>query len=231
VGLTWATYDTNVIEVVEDWYILAFSATWLDSDETIVRSLPDYPLFKTDHKNDRLLVEELWGWLDQATHVVAHNGDSFDIKKSNSRFLIHGLAPPSPYKSVDTLKIARKHFKFTSNKLDALGQALGCGRKLKHSGKQLWIDCMAGDEAAFAQMAEYCKQDSDLLKAVYLKLRPWATTHPNLTFMTRQHDACPSCQSPNTTHRGWNYSRTGKRRRIQCQDCGAWSATGNLVKA
>jgi DNA polymerase elongation subunit (family B) len=223
-------WEQNVIEVVQDWYMLSFSAKELGSKKTTVRTLADYPGFKRDHKNDKALVQDLWRVLDEADVVIAHNGNAFDLKKAAARFIYHGLKPPSPSKKIDTLKIARSIAKFSSNKLDDLGRDLGVGRKLKHPGKKLWIDCVNGVESAFRLMGRYNRQDVELLERVFLKLRPYATNLPNLTFYTRQHDACPSCQSPNTTHRGWNYSRTGKRRRIQCQDCGAWSATGNLVR-
>jgi len=74
------------------------------------RILPDYKLFKSEPQNDKYLIKELWDVFDQADIIIAHHGDGFDIKKSNARFVFHNLQPPSPYKSIDTLKIARKYF-------------------------------------------------------------------------------------------------------------------------
>ena len=44
------------------------------------------------------------------------------------------MPPPSPYKTIDTLKIARKYFGFNSSKLDDLGRVLGAGEKVRHGG-------------------------------------------------------------------------------------------------
>jgi hypothetical protein len=226
----WGWYEQNVIDVKKDWYVLSFAFKWLGEKKTKVYALPDYPGYERDRENDKALLQDLWTVFDQADVLIGHNSIGFDQKKAAARFVAHGMDPPSPYQSCDTLKIARKHFAFSSNKLTDLGRYLGVGRKTPHTGAKLWFDCMRGDPKAWALMRKYNIRDVELLEEIYLKLRPWATTHPNLTFMTRQLSACGTCQSPNTQHRGWNYSRTGKRRRIQCQDCGAWSATGNLVR-
>jgi hypothetical protein len=220
-GWVWEKYETTVLDFKKDWYILSFAWKWLGDRKVQVRALPDYPQYNTDPENDAALVAELWKLLDECDVAVAHNV-RFDTRKSNSRFLIHGMAPPSPYKTVDTLAIARQQFGFTSNRLDDLGQALGVGRKAKHQGKHTWLGCMRGDRKAWATMAKYNAVDVDLLEAVFLKLRPWAKNHA-LEVYTRGQ-ACPSCQSPKLTHRGFNLTKTGRRQRFQCQGCGAWSS-------
>jgi DNA polymerase III epsilon subunit-like protein len=65
--------------------------------------------------------------MDEADLICAHNGDAFDIKKINSRLIVNGFKPPSPFKTIDTLKIARRVFKFDSNKLDNIGRYLSRG--------------------------------------------------------------------------------------------------------
>jgi len=47
------------------------------------------------------------------------------------------------------------------------------GAKVKHSGFELWIKCMAGDAKAWKEMKEYQIQDVNLLIDLYEKLRPW----------------------------------------------------------
>lgn len=214
--------ENNIIETDQDWFILSFAYKWLDSKKITVCALPDFPCYKSDRTNDRALVKELWKVFDQADVLVTHNGDRFDLRKSNARFIAHGFDPPSPFKSSDTIKIARKHFKFDSNRLDDLGRYLGVGRKLPHTGKHLWLDVMAGDEKSWGIMRRYNARDVELLERVYLKLRPWSTSHPRLTDFTKL-EACPTCQSPKIQSRGFAYTRTGKRTRFQCTNCGAWS--------
>ncbi len=113
-GYVWGIWEQNVISVKEEWFILSFATKVLGVGKPVIYALPDYKHYKRNHYDDEALVKELWKILDEADVVIAHNGDRFDIKKSNARFIYHGLKPPSPYKTIDTLKIARKHFNFNS---------------------------------------------------------------------------------------------------------------------
>lgn len=76
--------------------------------------------------------------------MIAHNGKKFDIPKINTRFIINGLNPPSPYKQIDTLEVARKQFGFSSNSLDALATFFGFDNKDPHDFI-LWKSCLNGD--------------------------------------------------------------------------------------
>ncbi len=229
-GYVWGKWEQNVIEYKSNWYFLSFAHKELGSKTIKCHTLPDYSPWKKDREDDKALVEAMWHVLDQSDIVIAHNGDRFDLRKANARFVAHGMKPPSPYKSIDTLKIARRFFQFDSNRLDDLGQYLGVGRKLPHTGKHLWFGCMAGDPKAWATMKKYNIQDVSLLERIYLKLRPWATTHPNINHLSRCADACPTCQSKNIQYRGFSFTRTGQRQRLQCRDCGKWATTGGLIK-
>lgn len=223
----WGHYEQNVLDVRVPWYILCFAWKWLDDKEVTTHALPDYSPYKRDKENDRALCKELWNVFDEADIVIGHNGDRFDIRKANARFIAHGMHPPSPFKSIDTLKLARKHFKFDSNRLNDLGKYLGVGRKLPHTGFHLWQGCMSGDRAAWKTMRQYNARDVELLERVYLKIRPWASGHPNLNAYNGGKD-CPTCQSPRTQRRGVHVSKTRRYQRWKCQDCGAWSL-GDLI--
>lgn len=218
-GYTWAKYEQNVLDVQREWYVLSFSAKWKDGG-TITKALPDYKLYKKEPHNDRELIKDLWELFNEADIIIGHNSNKFDNKKSNARFIAHGLTPPEPYKTVDTLKVARQHFSFTSNRLDDLGKALGVGRKVKTGGFDLWLRCLAGDMKAWALMKKYNKQDVVLLEKVYLKLRPWATNHPNLSLF-EERPICPKCGSKKIHFRGYAMTSTSKYRRFQCE-CGGW---------
>jgi len=222
VGYTWGLWEQNVIDTKEEWYMLTFSYKWLGEKTTHVRSLPDYELYKKDKKDDLQLTAELWKLFDEADVIIAHNGDAFDIKKANMRFVKHGMRPPSPYKTVDTKKVAKKYFKFDSNKLDNLGEVLGLGRKIDTGGFELWLGCMAGDMKCWKKMCDYNKQDVILLEKVYLALRPWMNNHPNLALLDNKKYSCPNCGSDHVTHRGYGLNSTSKYERLQCQDCSAW---------
>lgn len=216
----WGIWEQNAIEVKEEWYILCFAYQWLGEKTVHVRALPDFPGYKKNMQDDYKLVQELWKLFDQADILIAHNGDAFDIKKANARFLIHGMEPPHVYQSIDTLKIARRHFKLDSNKLDDLGQYLNLGRKLPHTGKHLWFGCMNGDPKSWKLMKEYNKQDVVLLEKVYRKLRGWDTTKKtNLNYLY-QSNSCPKCQSKEHISKGYDYQASGAYQAYKCLNCG-----------
>ena len=75
--------------------------------------------------------------IDQADVIITYNGARFDLPILNKEFLLHEMPPPAPYKQVDLLKVARNRFRFVSNKLDFVSQALGVGKKTAHAGFQL----------------------------------------------------------------------------------------------
>jgi hypothetical protein len=229
-GYTWGIWEQNVIEVIQPWFFLSFAYKWQGSKAIRCISLPDFPGYQNAKINDLHLVKELWRVMDEADVVIAHNGDRFDIRKANARFAKYRLGPPSPYKTVDTLKMARRHFQFDSNKLDELGHYLGVGRKLPHTGKHLWFGCMAGDPKSWAIMRRYNCQDVALLERIYLHLRAWSASHPKMNHISRQSHCCPTCLSPNVQYRGHLFTRTGKRQRMHCMDCGTWSANGPLIR-
>ncbi len=229
-GYTWEMFDTNVVAVKRPTYMMAWAAKWQGSTRVIARTLPDYSGYKKATKSDAALVKELHGLLDAADVVIAHNAD-FDIKKANARFLANGIYPPSPFKAFCTLKLARRAFKFDSNRLDALGGYLGVGRKIKHTGINLWTSCMDDDDPkSWAVMKRYNRQDVVLLERVFEKLRGYATNFPDSNMWTASN-CCPVCQSGHIQHRGWNVSKTGRKQRFQCRDCGNWFALGKTIKA
>lgn len=225
VAYTWGKYDQNVPEFIQESYMLCYSYRWLGDKSTKVAALPDFDLYKKQPTNDKALVQSLWELFNKADVIIAHNGDAFDIKYSNGRFLTHGLPPPTTYRTIDTLKIARNRFKLNSNKLDDLGQALNLGRKLETGGFGLWVGCMNGDEKSWKLMKKYNKQDVDLLLDVYLTLRPWAKNHPNLNIMFDTDRQCPVCHSHKVQKAGFEFLNGNRRQRWKCQSCGANSYT------
>ena len=222
-GYVWAKWEQDVIDFEKGWYVLSFAYKWLGEKTIITHALPDYKTWKRDKEDDYELVQELWRLFDEANIIVAHNGDAFDIKKSNQRFIVHRLGPPSPYKSYDTLKAARRIASNNSNKLDDLGAVYNLGRKLPHTGKHLWFGCMKGDNAAWKTMRAYNAQDVALLEKLYLLLKPWDKSHPNINIFSRVLKACPSCGQQKLNKRGFEYNKGGEMQRYQCLNCFKWS--------
>lgn len=226
-GLWQKIYSMEMIS--HEWYILCWCAKWLGEKEMMKSALPDHDLYAKEPTNDVEVMKPLWHLLDQADIVVAHNAVQFDIKKVNTRFLKHGMKPPSPFKVVDTLKIARRHFAFASNKLDNLGKLLDVGRKKDTGGFQLWVDCLAGKKTAWKKMTTYCAQDVRLLEKVYHALLPYAAGTPNLSVYMDER-VCPKCGSDHIVKRGHSYTNVSKYQRWVCKDCGSWSRERTRIK-
>jgi len=230
-GYCWGKYQQDIIQFNKEWFILCFSAKWLDTRGMITQCLPDYDLYKKDTENDKELIKDLWKLLDAADVVIAHNGDKFDLKKINSRFVFHGLLPPSPYKSIDTLKMAKRYFGFTSNRLGDLVKTLSIdGGKLDTGGFTLWLKCLSGDLVAWKKMTQYNKRDVELLEQVYLKLKPWDKLHPNMGVHSEER-VCSRCGSSRLQSRGLYTSKTLIYNRFWCADCGGWSRSYNRAKS
>lgn len=218
ISYTWGKYDQNVIEFKQQTCIATFAAKWRGG-KVFSKALRDYPGYKPNSYNDTALVKDLWKIMDEADIIVAHNGDDFDFRVSRGRFIVHKLAPPSPFKTVDTKKVSRKVAKFNSNRMDDIGELLGLGRKIK-TDFSLWRGCIEGDKKSWDQMIEYNERDVELLEDVYERLLPYIDNHPNLTLY--KNGSCPKCGSKNIQYRGYAICSTRKYQRFQCKDCGGW---------
>ena len=228
----WNQWKTNVIATERDWSILCFAWRWLGTDQTGFCSVFQDPTFQPDNFTDLQVCQQLHRLFSEADCVVAHNGDKFDQRKSNARFLYWGLTPPSPYQQVDTKKEAQRYFANYSNALNELGRLLGIGQKQAHEGFALWRACMAGDPAAWARMEDYNVQDLELLEGLYLRLLPWIGSPgkggggPNRGLWPQPDDedwTCPKCGSHR--RRGVAPYRTRFSTYLSscCADCGGWS--------
>jgi hypothetical protein len=218
--------EGNIVADEQDWFMLSFAWQWADEKKVHCKALCDYPGYAKNKTDDTPLIKDLWKLFDEADILIAHNGDRFDRRKSNSRFLGCNLPPPSPYKTVDTLKVARRQFMQGSNSLQSLGEFLGLGGKLPTTGWHTWRGCIDGDPKAWASLKRYNRRDVSLLKGVYEKLLPWVP--PSMQPHTDK-SACPACASFNIQCRGVNVSRARRVQRLHCQDCGTWFS-GETVK-
>lgn len=212
----WGLWQQNVglPQIIDSGYVLCWSAKWLDQTDI---------MFSSTYRDGRKkMLEKIHELIDKADAVIHYNGTKFDIPTLNKEFLVDGLSPPSPVKQIDLLKTARSQFRFPSNKLDYIAQALKLGKKEKHIGHELWIKCMNDDPEAWAMMESYNKQDVKLLEKVYYKLKPWIKSPLNYSLFRETSLCCPSCGGEHYQCRGFYYTAAGKYTRFQCQDCGKW---------
>lgn len=218
-AFVWGRWNQNInLEAtISEWFMLCWSAKWLGGD-TFGDCLTPEEVKKED---DMRICYSLWNVLNEADIVIAHNGNRFDIPKINSRFVVHGFLPPSPYKQIDTLDVAKKNFNFSSNKLDALAGYFNIEHK-NPTDFNLWKACMAGDQSALKYMFEYNIKDVEILEKVYLRLRPWIKNHPNLATITMADDLiCPVCGKKDIIPIPGKYAGTAvsQYQVYRCRDC------------
>jgi hypothetical protein len=221
-GYVWKPWDDSLVAIVEDWFLLSVAWQWYGEPHVRVMALPDFPLYETEPHNDRELAALIHALLDEAEVVVAHNS-RFDTTKSMARFAIHGMTPPSPWAEIDTLKIARKNFAFTKNRLSDLAQNLQITHKTDPGGIKTWLGCLDGDAASWETMKHYNQNDVTVLRELYEKLRPWAKV-PNMANLTSTFDACPKCGvAGRMVKRGWKNYAVTRRQQFCCGSCGGYS--------
>jgi hypothetical protein len=219
----WGVWQTNVpLDLIFSyWFMLSWSAKWLYDDEVFSDVLTAE---EAKNEDDKRIVQSLWEMIDSADILIGHNIIKFDTRKMNTRFLFHGMKPPSPVQQIDTLMIARKNFSLESNKLDFLAKFLGIPGKLENGGAETWKKCVKGDADSLLLMDKYNRQDIMTTEDVYVKLRPWMRSHPNLALY---HDdmvtRCPTCESIDLqydTNKSY-VTPMNTYTAIRCNNCGA----------
>lgn len=214
-------------DIHTDWHILSFGAKWLDNKKFIYH--------ETRNGNDKQLLKPLWNLLNEADIVLTQNGQEFDAKKINSRFMLHGFKKPKPYVHFDTYQLVRKVASFTSNSLAYLTSKFCVEHKKeshkKYPGKQLWIECFKGNPDAYREMKKYNRKDVLSLEELYTKIRAWAPeTFPRLFNLTDTSSECGTCGYQGQMREG-NPRRTKLYvyQQHSCPKCGAWQK-GKKIK-
>lgn len=213
----WGMWDQNIgmTQIVDDGGLMCFAAKWLGSDEVVF-----YGEFTHGHEETVKKAHEL---LSEADVLVSYNGDRYDIRRLNQEFMLAGMAPPRPYKSIDLIKTNKNRFDLPSRKLDFIAQRAGVGAKVVNSGFQLWIDCMNDDPEAWRQMEEYNRQDVVVTEGTYLRLLPWLTNAPHIGMWSAKGDVCPYCGSSDIISDGMAHTNVQSYVMFNCKSCGGWS--------
>ena len=189
------------------------------------KNITDFPLYKKDKYSDKSLVEFIWKLVNEADICIAHNGNAFDLKMITWRFVHYRLAPPAPYKKIDTKCLYKTYMNEDSNSLKDICLKHDLPHKLETGGEKLWELCEQWNKAAIKKMAEYNNGDVVSLEAAYKLILPYITNHPNVGLINWDKVACPNCGSLDVQRRWFNFTRTSKSQRWQCQKCGSWHSS------
>lgn len=208
--------------IVTPTFILCWSAKWF-GDEHVMGDVVTSR--EAIHQDDKRICKGIYTILCEADLVVAFNGDWFDFKKLNYRFIVNGFTPPSEYRTIDPIVSLRSQFGFDSNRLDYTNLLFGIERKTETNFK-LWKDCYFGDVDALDTMLQYNKNDVEILEANYLRIRPWMRRHPNLgVYYEHEGEICRICGGTQLREvlDKYHYTNVGKYSLYRCQECGAES--------
>lgn len=226
VAHVWGTYkqDIGLDQLREPGRVISFAAKWYGEKPVL--------FFSEYHHGADVMVEEAWKLLDEADIVVHYNGDNFDLPWLKTEFIKRRMSPPSPYKSVDLYKVARKEFHFPKNSLAYITQALGLTGKLKHTGHQMWVDIMEGDEEtarkAWNLMRRYNKRDVVTTEELFTLWRSYIKLpNPLLYDEQSEPDQCPC--GGRLVKRGFAYTSISAYQRYVCVECGSWWKGGKRV--
>lgn len=144
------------------------------------------------------MLKAAWDAYDQADILVGHNLDGFDTKTLKAEWSMMGLPMPRPFKSVDTLKIARREFRFESNQLGSLCERMGVPGKVDHYDPEVAREALAGNVAAQRRLRRYNIGDIEASEALFDAMRGWIPNHP---FIGTRGDekVCNQCGSDDLT--------------------------------
>ena len=195
VAETWGIHEQNVTldDIIEDWSIMSFSAKFIGEDK--IHYMDQRNKSRSQLYNDKELVKKLRDLMDEADFLLGQNIAGFDIPKVFAKLAEYEIEPPSPFKIIDTVKMARKNHGFTSNKLAFLSEKLNKKfKKLDHGkfpGKKLWKECMKGNKVAWKAMEEYNKYDILSTEELFLKLAKYDKTE-NVNLAVKAYEAAVS---------------------------------------
>lgn len=239
IASTFRLFKANIRQesIIENTAI--FCASWRMVDQfgnpkspiQSVTILDDPKRFNKNIYDDEHVVRKLKDALEAADVYLFQNGAAFDLKHFNTRALNHGLSPVSQKQCIDTLKQARKHFRFDSNKLDFMGRFLRQGEKMDTGGMELWDNIIQSKYPPVGKQADkdltiksiqyaekYCRQDVNLLIKVYKQLRPHITL-PNFSIYLGKVIACNFCGGQDFKPYGFRYNHSNMYRRYWCNTC------------
>lgn len=218
IGIFWKSGFSQTIipeQIIKERSIICICYKW-EGEEKV------YSLTWDNKQNDKRMLQEFSKVIKEADEVVAHNGDKFDIKWFNTRCLFHNINILPKYKTLDTLKKAKFHFYFNSNKLDYIAKYLGVGAKIETGGLDLWkAVLLEQNHNALSRMVDYCKNDVVILEDVFHRLKPYIiqNTHHGMHAEGNVWD-CPSCSSKKVLFIKNDFTAGGTLQRwMECEDC------------
>jgi DNA polymerase elongation subunit (family B) len=227
IGFFWsAGYKLNIpySNIIKERAIICICYKWEGDDKV-------YSLNWDNNQDDKKMLEKFMVVANEATELVGHNGDRFDLPWIRTRCLYHRIPVFPTYTTIDTLKHSRSKFRFNSNRLDYISQFLKVGEKLE-TGFDLWRSIVLDkDKEALEKMITYCKNDVVILEKVHHELVNYIPhkTHYGIVLGNEKY-SCPECGSNDLRFSQRRYTAAGTPRiQLQCNECHKYHTVSNSV--
>jgi hypothetical protein len=177
------------------------------------------------------MLERVWHVYDEADIIQGHNIARFDTRKLKADWAMMGLKSPRPWKTVDTLAIARREFGFESNTLASLCERMGVPGKVDHYDPECARLAVAGDKDAQKRLRTYNQGDIEASEALADAMRGWIPAHP---FIGTHGDTkrCNQCSSEDLTLMPNTYRAVVLDYGLwRCNNCGGHIRGGWVARA
>ncbi len=214
------TWETRILETVHRQKLMSFAWQVVGEKKIHAMNLSHMANYKKNPQDDKELVTELHKVLSTADILLGQNSDQFDVKMANYFFILNGLEGLPPTKYIDTKKIAKRYFRFMNNTLDNLGKELGHGGKTEITYADLWIPAfLHGDKKSWKLMDIYCKNDVEKTTKIYLDMRGFMHSHPSLSRISGDYDACPRCGGYDYRIKAYRTTNVSRYHQYFCNNC------------
>jgi len=205
--------------IESNWALLSWSAKYLNQSGVISDVLSPKEAVARD--SERILTS-LWKFIDTCHIVIGHNFDGFDGGIIVSELTKYGL-PPLKYRTIDTYKLIKRHYRLPSYSLAYVNRFFGLRDKMSNEGMPLWNRCAEGDPDALLEMDTYNQEDVLAGEDLFFKIQPYCDNSiPN--FGTYSDELLQICHCGNSSfrreERDW-FTNQARYAKYRCTKCGA----------
>lgn len=216
--LVWDIESTGL--VADFGTLLCVGYRWLGEKKVHVPSIMDYPGWEKDPTNDKALTRDFLKVFETADMTVTYFGSVFDKKFFQAKCLEHNLGIPPNTPMVDLFFTVKSNLALSRKSLQNVGYYLNLSSEKTPVEGKLWRRASSGHVPSLKAIVKHCKADVEVLEEAYMRLRPLVRKHPRV----KGRYLCAVCGSNHLQSRGPAMTiLLGPRKRLQCQDCGAWS--------
>lgn len=178
-------------QIIEHQKIISFHWSWEHEEEV------HHVHWGLNKQCDKKVIKEIVKQFSNASEVVAHNGDKFDMKKIYARAMFHDIPFHKTFKSYDTYKEIKNIASLPSYSLKECCKYYGLPLKLDSGGLATWDEVQFNkSQAALDHLLYYGDGDITSLKALFFKILPYINHKTNFAVLHGgERWMCPECDS------------------------------------